>query len=83
MTPHREWFSEYEKYNGGDVFLGEESIAKIMGRGRVKLLLKDGKIRTLSRFLHIPNLSSRLIYISRLDVASVDTLLGKGTCKMV
>jgi hypothetical protein len=23
MTPHREWFSEYEKYDGGDVFLGD------------------------------------------------------------
>jgi hypothetical protein len=24
MTPHREWFSEYEKYDGGDVFLGDD-----------------------------------------------------------
>jgi hypothetical protein len=47
MTPHREWFSEYEKYDGGDVFLGDESTTKIMGRGRVKLLLKYGRIRTL------------------------------------
>jgi hypothetical protein len=36
MTPHREWFSEYENYNGGDVFLGDDSTTKIMGRGRVK-----------------------------------------------
>jgi hypothetical protein len=43
MTPHREWFSEYEKYDGGDVFLGDDSTAKILGRGRVKLLLKDGR----------------------------------------
>ena len=41
MTPHREWFSEYEKYDGGDVFLGDDSTTKILGRGRVKLLLKD------------------------------------------
>jgi hypothetical protein len=41
MTPHREWFSEYEKYDGGDVFLGDDSTAKILGRGRVKLLLND------------------------------------------
>jgi hypothetical protein len=40
MTPHREWFSEYEKYDGGDVFLGDDSTTKILGRGRVKLLLK-------------------------------------------
>jgi hypothetical protein len=35
MTPHREWFSEYEKYDGCDVFLGDGSTTKIMGHGRV------------------------------------------------
>ena len=33
MTPHMEWFSEYEKYDGGDVFLGDDSIEKILGCG--------------------------------------------------
>ena len=47
MTPHREWFYEYEKYNGGDVYLGDDSPASIIGHGRVKLKLKDGRIRTL------------------------------------
>jgi hypothetical protein len=50
MTPHKEWFCEYEKYNGGDVFLGDDLTTKIIGCGRVKLLLKDGRIRTLLGF---------------------------------
>jgi hypothetical protein len=83
MNPHREWFSEYEKYDGGDVFLGDESTAKIMGHGRVKLLLKYGRIRTLPGVLHIQKLARSLISISKLDDAGVDTVLGKGTCKMV
>jgi hypothetical protein len=83
MTPHREWFSEYEKYDGGDVFLGDDSIAKIMGCGRVNLLLKDGRIRTLPGVLHIPKLARSLISVSNLDDARVDTVFGKGTCKMV
>jgi hypothetical protein len=83
MTPHREWFCEYEKYDGGDVFLGDDSTTKIMGRGRVKLLLKYGRIRNLSGVLHIPKLARSLIYVSKLDDASVDTVLGEGTCKMV
>jgi hypothetical protein len=45
---------EYEKYNGGDVFLGDESTTKITGCGKVKLQLKDGRIRTLPGVLHIP-----------------------------
>jgi hypothetical protein len=83
MTPHKEWFFEYEKYDGGDVFLGDDSTEKIMGRGRVKLLLKDGRIRTLPGVLHIPKLARSLISVSKLDDAGVDTVFGKGTCKMV
>jgi hypothetical protein len=83
MTPHKEWFSEYEKYDGGDVFLGDDSKTKIVGRGRVKLLLKDGRIRTIHGVIHIPKLSRSLISISKLDDAVVYTVFGKGTCKMV
>jgi hypothetical protein len=83
MTPHREWFSKYEKYDGVDVFLGDDSKTKILGRGRVKLLLKDGRIRNLPRVLHIPKLAWSLISVSKLDDAGVDTIFGKNTCKMV
>jgi hypothetical protein len=83
MTPHREWFYEFEKYDGGDVFLGDESTTKIMEHGRVKLLLKYGRIKTLPGVLHIPKQARSIISISKLDDVGVDTVLGKGTCKMV
>jgi hypothetical protein len=31
MTPHREWFCEYERYDGGNVFLGDDSTTRIIG----------------------------------------------------
>jgi hypothetical protein len=83
MNPQREWFSKYEKYDGGDVFLGDDSTTKIMGRGRVKLLPKDERIRTLHGVLHIPKLVRSLIYVRNLDDVGVDIVLGKGTWKMV
>jgi hypothetical protein len=83
MTLHREWFSEYEKYDGGDVFLGYDSTEKILGRGRVKLLLKDGRIKTLPVVMHILKLARSLIFVSKMDDAGVDTIFGKNTCKMV
>jgi hypothetical protein len=83
MTPHREWFSEYEKYDGGDVFLGDYSTVKILGRGRVKLLLNDGRIRTLPRVLNIPKLARSLISVSKLSDAGVKTVFEENTCKMV
>jgi hypothetical protein len=35
MTPHKEWFCEYEQYDGGDVFSGDNSTTKIVKQGRV------------------------------------------------
>jgi hypothetical protein len=35
MTPHREWLCEYEIYEEGDMFLGDDSTTKIVVRGRV------------------------------------------------
>jgi hypothetical protein len=83
MTPHREWFSEYEKYDGGDVFLGDDSTTKILGRGRVKLLLNDRRIRTLPGVLYIPKLARSLISVTRLSDAGVKNVFEKNTCKMV
>jgi hypothetical protein len=83
MTPHKDWFSEYEKYDGDDVFLGDESIAKILGRRRVNLLLNDGRIRTLPGVLHIPKLARSLISVSKLGDAGVKTAFEKNTCNMV
>jgi hypothetical protein len=69
MTPHMKWFCEYERYDRGDVFLGDESISKIIGRGKIKLNLMDGRIRTLSSVLYIPRLAKNLISIRKMDNA--------------
>ena len=83
FTPHREWFCEYEKYDGGDVFLGDDRKARIIGRGKVKLKLQGGRVRTLLGVLHIPALARNLISVSKLDDAGVKTVFEKDTCKMV
>ena len=81
MTPHREWFYEYEKYNG-NVFLGDDSPKKIIGRGR-ELLLNDGRIKTLPGVLHILGLTRNLTYVSKMVDAGVKTVFEKDRCKMV
>ena len=73
MTPHREWFCDYERYNG-DVFLGDDKPTKITGCGRVKLLLNDGRIKTLPGVLHIPGMARNLIYVSKMADAGVKTV---------
>ena len=83
FTPHREWFCEYEKYDGGDVFLEDDRKARIIGRGKVKLKLQGGRIRTLPGVFHIPALARNLISVSKLDDAGVKTMFKKDTCRMV
>ena len=53
FTPHGEWFCEYEEYDCGDVFLGDDRKARIVGRGKFKLKLQGGRIKTLNSVLHI------------------------------
>eukprot|EP00253_Pinus_taeda_P030792 PITA_30792 len=83
FTTHREWFWEYEKYDGGDVFLGDDRKARIIGRGKVKLKLQGGRVRTLPGVLHIHALAINLISVCKLDDAGVKTVFDKDTCKMV
>ena len=83
FTPHREWFCEYEKYDGGDVFLGDDKKARIIGRGNVKLNLQSGRVRTLLGDLHIPTLARNLIPVSKLDDESLKTMFEKDTNKIV
>ena len=65
------------------MYLGDYSPTSIIGCGRVKLKLKDGRIRTLPGVLHIPNLERNMIYVKKMDVASVKTVCGDGGGKMV
>ena len=83
FTPHREWFCEYEKYDGGDVFLGDDRKARIVERGKVKLKLQGGRIRTLPGVLHIPTMVRYLISVSKMDDAGEKTVFEKDACKMV
>ena len=65
------------------MYLGDDSPTSIIGCGRSKLKLKDGRIRTLPGVLHIPNLARNLISIRNMDVAGVTPMCGDGSCKMV
>eukprot|EP00253_Pinus_taeda_P010979 PITA_10979 len=83
FTPHREWFYEYEKYDGGDVFLRDDRKVRIIGRVKVRSKLQGGRVRTLPGVLHIPALARNLISVSELDDAGIKIVFEKDTCKMV
>ena len=74
LEPHKEWFCEYERYEGGDVFLGDESTTKIVRQGIFRLILQDGRSRTLPCVLHIMGLERNPIYVSNMSDVWVHTL---------
>ena len=77
FTPHREWFCEYEKYDGGDVLLGDNKKARLIGCGKFKLRLQGGRIRALPGILHITALARNPIFISKMDDAGVKIMFEK------
>ena len=82
ITPHKEWFYEYERYDGDNIFLGDDSTTRIIGRGKFKLRLIE-RIRTLPSVLHIPGLAKNLIFLRKMDDAGVKTVFEKETYRMV
>ena len=72
-----------KKYEGSDVFLGDDRKARIVGRGNVKLKLQGGRIRTLPGVLHIPALARNMISVRNMDDAGVKEEFEKDTCDMV
>ena len=54
MTCNRNWFSEYEQFDGGKVYLGDDSHLDIVGRGKVKIRFLDGRVKSMNGVLHIP-----------------------------
>ena len=63
--------------------MGDDRKARIIGRGKVKLKLQDGRVRTLLSVLHIPALARNLISISKMDDAGVKVVFEKHTFEMV
>jgi hypothetical protein len=78
-----QWFYEYERYDGGDMSLQDDSSTKISRQGRVRLILQDGRKRTLLGVLHIMGLERNLIYVSNMSDVGVHTLFQKDLCKMI
>ena len=83
MNAHREWFCKYERYVGDDIFLGDDSTTKTIGRGKFKLKLMGGRIRIVPSVLHIPRLDKKLIYVRKMDDVELKTMFEKETCRMV
>jgi hypothetical protein len=83
MISHHHWLSVYEKYNGGVVYLGDESPLGIVGHGRVLIRFHNGRVKGIIRFFHIMGLLWNLLSIRKLNDVGVHVVFSKKRCYMV
>ncbi|GKD93959.1 retrovirus-related pol polyprotein from transposon TNT 1-94 [Tanacetum coccineum] len=67
MTPHRSWFTTYESFNGGNVYIGNHSICPVIGKGNIQVKMHDNVVRTITGVRHVPDLKRNLISLSTLE----------------
>lgn len=79
---HKEWFFIYKCYDGGLVFSGDNTSHKIIGRGKVKLMFREGKVNSLFGVLHKLGLLGNLISTTKMNDLDVQLVFSKNCCKM-
>ncbi|GJX75491.1 transposable element [Tanacetum coccineum] len=67
MSPNRDWFVTYEEFDGGNVFMGNDSPCKVVGIGTIQIRMHDGVVRTLTDVRHVPDLKKNLISLGVFD----------------
>nr|GEW53899.1 retrovirus-related Pol polyprotein from transposon TNT 1-94 [Tanacetum cinerariifolium] len=77
MIPHQCWFTTYELFNGGNVYMGNHSICPVIRNGNIQVNMHDGVVRTITRVRHVPELKRNLISFSILE-ANGCKYYGKG-----
>ncbi|GKA46100.1 hypothetical protein Tco_0738896 [Tanacetum coccineum] len=60
-SPNQNWFMTYEEFDGGRVFMGNNSPCKIVSIRTIRMKMHDGVVGTLTDVRHVPDLKKNLI----------------------
>ena len=69
MTPHKQFFDTYESISGRKVFMGDNGIVEVLGKGSILVETRvKGRARSIRMHdvLHVPDLHSNLLSVSKL-----------------
>lgn len=67
ITLNRDFFSTYEKLDGGNVTLGNDDTCKVVSIGHVVIKIHEGMVRTLCAVRHVLGLKKNLFSLVTLD----------------
>nr|GEX11968.1 copia LTR rider [Tanacetum cinerariifolium] len=65
---NKDWFMTYEEFNGGYVFMGNDSPCNVVGIGTIQIKMHDRVVTTLTDVRHVPDLKKNLISLGMLDL---------------
>ena len=81
MSGNRELFSTMDEKFRHSVKLGNDKKMKVVGKGSVKILLRNTTY-TISDVFHIPELKNNLMSLGQLQEKNISIVIQKGICKI-
>ena len=81
MCPHKEWFDSYKPCDTGTLLMADDSSAKAIGIGTVKVKI-FGVVRTLANVRHVPRLRRSLISLGALDTLGCEYSAKSGSMEV-
>lgn len=67
VCPHKKWFIDFVTNFTEDVYMGDDNVCFVKGKGTIKLKLNSGKVISLTEVRYVPNLKRHLISLCTLD----------------
>lgn len=82
MCPRKDWFVNFEIFDGPKVFMGNNNTCKIEGVGKICLKMNDGVIHELEDVRYVSELKKNLISLGELDSKGFEMSLNRGVLRV-
>ena len=82
MCSNREMSLDFKEFNGGVVYMGNDSTCKMMGIDSVQIKVFDGVVQKINDVRYVPDLKENLISLAVLDASGYRIILEGGNLKV-
>ena len=83
MCPDQSLFTTYNRFNRGEVLMGNNSLYKVVGLETIRFKMFDEMIRQLREVRHVPDLKRNLISVGTLDQVGCSIKVEYGVMKII
>lgn len=83
MSPLINYFTDYQKFDGGRVMMGNNTMCGVIGYGNVRLRLHDMTILEIKQVRHVPDLKRNLILLGMFDQMGYIVKVESGNLRVI